>query len=103
MTAVLAARGYDGSPDGILIGLPYSQNIDSQAAEEQPAMESERPKYSPVVFLAMKHITAICEDYIFPVDIICTGKARLTQPIYISCLWDSSGESIDNNWENSIH
>ncbi len=75
----MAARGYDGSPDGILVGLPYSQNIDSQAAEEQPAMESEGPKYSPVVFFAMKHITGICEDYIIPVDIICTNTAELTR------------------------
>ncbi len=75
----MATRDYGGSPDGILIGLPYSQNIDSQAAEEQPAMESEGPKYSAVIFLAMKHITAICEDYIIPVDIIFTDTAELTR------------------------
>ena len=28
---------------------------------------------------------------------------QFNQSIYISCLWDSSGESIDNNWENNIH
>ncbi len=27
----------------------------------------------------------------------------LNQSIYVSCLWDSSGESTDNNWENNIH
>ena len=27
----------------------------------------------------------------------------INQSIYILCLWDSSGESTDNNWENSIH
>ena len=27
----------------------------------------------------------------------------INQSIYISCLWDSSGESTDNNWENNIH
>ena len=74
---MMAARDYDGSPDGILIGLPYSQNIDSQAAEEQPAMKSEGPKYSSVIFLAMKDITSICEDYIIPVNIICADTAEL--------------------------
>lgn len=75
---MIAAKDCDDSPDGILIGLPYSQNVDIQAAEKQPAMKSERPKYSPIVFLAMKHITAICEDYIIPVDIICTDTAEAT-------------------------
>ena len=28
---------------------------------------------------------------------------QFNQSIYISCLWDSSGESIDDNWENNIH
>ena len=27
----------------------------------------------------------------------------INQSIYILCLWDSSGETTDNNWEHSIH
>ncbi len=27
----------------------------------------------------------------------------INQSIYILRLWDSSGETTDNNWENSIH
>ena len=30
-------------------------------------------------------------------------KSSTNQSIYSSCLWDSSGESIDSNWENNIH
>ena len=29
------------------------------------------------------------------------SNQAINQTIYISCFWDSSGESIDNNWESS--
>ncbi len=28
---------------------------------------------------------------------------QFNQSIHILCLWDSSGESTDINWENSVH
>ena len=45
-----------------------------EAAEEQASMKSERPKYSPIIFLAVEGITGVCENYIIPVDVICTTR-----------------------------
>ncbi len=36
-------------------------------------------------------------------DTLMELNQSIYQSIYILCLWDSSGESTDNNWENSIH
>ena len=44
-----------------------------------------------------------CLSAIQNIHYLCIRDLSINLSIYISCLWDSSGESIDNNWENNIH
>ena len=40
---------------------------------------------------------------VLPRFCIISINQSINQSFYLSCRWDSSGESIDNNWENNMH
>ena len=64
-------------------------------AHMKPEVSSQSFCYS-AVFLILMHVTITAPLLFAPIQ-------SINQSIYISCLWDSSGESTDNNWENNIH
>ena len=71
-TLRIAAPTYGNySLDDALLRLPHSQYSHTQAAEEESAMKSQRPKYGFVVLLALKDIPRVLKDNVIPIYVVC--------------------------------
>lgn len=68
-TAAATCGNY--SLDDALLRLPYSNHSHTQAAKEEPAVKSQRPKYGFVVLLALKCIPRVTKDNVIPIYVVC--------------------------------
>ena len=75
----------DGPPHfyRAVLWLPYALDIHIQPAEEELAVEAERPEESLVVLHAVESVPRVPEGDVFPVDVICRGTIN---PVGCACL-----------------
>jgi hypothetical protein len=67
------AVGDPANHDNVLSRLPYTNYINPQCLEEDPASKTKRPEYRLVIFQALECIQRVCED-----NVISEKTARNT-------------------------